>query len=129
MVHIPFCQCFLNMVIKRYLFQIVTLFFAIGCESAEDKIARQATEAAQSSSGIHLIPDGAAVFRKNCVTCHGAKGSLGLNGAKDLTASNLNLDERMTIITEGKKLMTPFGVILSRQEIKAVAEYTLTLKN
>ena len=116
------------MVIKRYFFQIVTLFFAIGCESAEDKIAQRAREAAQNSSDVHFIPDGAAVFRKNCVTCHGAEGNLGLNGAKDLTACTLNLDERMTIVTEGKKLMTPFGTILSRQEIKAVAEYTLTLK-
>lgn len=120
------------MMVKRYLLPAVTLFFtffAMGCESAEEKMARRATEAAQNSSDIHFAPDGAAVFRKNCVTCHGAKGTLGLNGAKDLTVSSLNLDERMTIITEGKKLMTPFGTILSPQEIKAVAEYTLSLKN
>lgn len=116
------------MTIKRYFFQLVTLFFVMGCGSAEDKIAQQAKEAIQNSSDIHYVPDGAAVFRKNCVTCHGSNGNLGLNGAKDLTACTLNLDERMTIITEGKKLMTPFGSILSRQEIQAVAEYTLTLK-
>ncbi len=116
------------MAIKRYFFQMVALFFAVGCESAEDKIAQRAMEAARNSSDIHFVPDGAAVFRKNCVTCHGAQGNLGLNGAKDLTACSLNLEERMTIITNGKKLMTPFGAILSQQEIKAVAEYTLTLK-
>lgn len=74
-----------------------------------------------------LIPDGMAIFRKNCVTCHGTDGKLGLNGAKDLTSSPLTLEERINIVTNGKKLMTPFGKILSPEEIRVVAEYTLTL--
>ena len=72
--------------------------------------------------------DGSSLFRKHCVVCHGADGTLGLNGAKDLTQSVLPVEERINIITNGKKLMTPFGTILSADEIKAVAEYTLTLK-
>ena len=69
-----------------------------------------------------------AVFRKNCITCHGADGKLGLNGAKDLSASAISVEERMEIITNGKKLMTPFKALLSAEEIKAVATYTMTLK-
>ncbi len=119
------------MILKRTYSKSVTFFllvFAIACESAEEKIARQVSEAAQRSGAARYAPDGAAVFRKNCTTCHGSDGALGLNGAKDLRASTLNFDERVTIITEGKKLMTPFGAILSPGEIKAVAEYTLSLK-
>lgn len=96
------------------------------CESAANRIESKPTEA--KSSGGKFTPDGSAVFRKYCVTCHGADGKLGLNGAKDLTQSTLTLDERLNIITHGKKLMTPFGELLSPEEIKAVAEYTLSLK-
>lgn len=71
---------------------------------------------------------GSEIFRKNCVTCHGAAGNLGLNGAYDLTKSILSHEERVAVITNGRKLMTPFGAILSAAEIKSVAEYTETLK-
>ena len=73
--------------------------------------------------------EGKAVFEKNCKLCHGADGRLGLNGAKDLTASLLTLEERIQMIAKGKNLMTPFEKILSPQEIEAVALYTLTLRN
>jgi cytochrome c6 len=104
-----------------------TVFWAQACESAEEKIARRAAEAAQKSSPASA-PDGLAVFRQNCVTCHGTDGTLGLNGAKDLTQSVLPLEERVNIITNGKKLMTPFGAILSPEEIQAVAAYTEALR-
>lgn len=73
-------------------------------------------------------PDGAAVFRRHCVICHGADGTLGLNGAKDLTQSALPLEERIEQITNGKNMMTPFRDVLPPEEIKAVAEYTMRLK-
>lgn len=70
---------------------------------------------------------GAEIFRKNCVLCHGAEGNLGLNGAKDLSKSTLPVPDRIAIITNGKSAMTPFGKLLTPQEIEAVAHYTLTL--
>lgn len=69
-----------------------------------------------------------AVFRQKCVLCHGADGALGLNGAKNLGESTLSLEDRINIITNGKKLMAPFNTVLSPEEIKAAAEYTQTLK-
>ncbi len=69
-----------------------------------------------------------AVFRQNCVTCHGANGQLGLNGAKDLTQSVKTKEERIALITYGKGLMTPFGKMLTPEQIAAAADYTLTLK-
>ena len=74
------------------------------------------------------VSDGPVLFRQYCVTCHGADGTLGLNGAKDLTQSTLSLAERITQSTNGKNMMTPFRDVLSTEEIKAVAEYTLRLK-
>jgi mono/diheme cytochrome c family protein len=96
------------------------------CGSAEEQINRRAA-AAQSPASPAAPPDGMAVFRQYCVTCHGADGKLGLSGAKDLAASTLTLEERLNIIANGKKVMTPFNEILTPEEIKAVAAYTQTL--
>jgi len=101
-----------------FFFTCVALLLALACGTPEAPKKR--------STDTSLVPDGMAVFRQNCVTCHGADGALGLNGAKNLSESILTLEERINIITNGKKLMTPFGTLLSPQEIKAVAEYTQT---
>lgn len=102
------------------------LLFAAACGSSNDDSPTGA--AVGKNMDTKLSPDGMAVFRQKCVTCHGADGALGLNGAKNLGESMLTLDDRINIITNGKKLMTPFGTLLSPEEIKAVAEYTQTFK-
>jgi cytochrome c6 len=71
---------------------------------------------------------GSDVFRNNCVSCHGATGDMGINGAFDLTKSKLSLAEKIAVITNGRKVMTPFKQLLTADEIKSVAEYTETLK-
>jgi len=73
--------------------------------------------------------DGEAIYKKNCTVCHGIDGKLGLNGSKDLTVSQVTEAERIVQITKGKNTMTPFEGILSPEEIKAVAAYTMTLTN
>ena len=88
----------------------------------------ESSHGAAAAKGQAMAPDGMAVFRQRCVTCHGADGTLGLNGAKDLSKSTLTAPERINIITNGKNLMTPFGAILSPEEIQAAAAYTTTLK-
>jgi len=109
----------------------ITSLFVTACESAQDKITRREAAAKQAEGEGERAgsPDGMAVFRRHCVTCHGADGKLGLSGAKDLTQSALSLEERIVQITNGKNLMTPYRDVLSAAEIKAVAEYTLGLKN
>lgn len=99
----------------------------IACSSDADKIADR-TAAAQKAGQNSAGPDGMAVFRQNCVICHGADGRLNLNGAKDLSASVRTREERIEIIAHGKNMMTPFQTILSPAEIAAVADYTLSLK-
>ena len=93
-----------------------------GSSSASDSNSESSTAAAASA------PDGQKIFRTYCITCHGLDGKLALNGAKDLSVSEVPLDERIAQITNGKNLMTPFKGILTEEEIQAVAEYTLTLK-
>ena len=106
---------------------VCALIFA--CSSAEDRMNARAAEAAKKSAEAPtVVVDGGAVYKQYCVLCHGADGKMGTNGAKDLTQSAFSLEERIEMIKNGKGLMTPFKEILSDDEIKAVAEYTFTLK-
>ena len=72
--------------------------------------------------------DAARLYKTNCMICHGLDGKLGINGAKDIPNSPMTLNERIGNITNGAGQMTPFKNILSKEEIEAVAKYTLTLK-
>jgi len=68
------------------------------------------------------------IYNRNCGICHGKDGRKGLAGAKLLPESELNLKERIAIITNGKGQMMPYKNILSEKEIKAIAEYTMTFE-
>lgn len=81
-----------------------------------------------TESGAASNKSGPALFGQHCKICHGSDGRLGLNGAKDLSKSELSLSDRVSIITNGKNLMTPFGKILSTTEIDSLAAFTLRLK-
>jgi cytochrome c6 len=114
-----------------FCFAIICLVCAAQCTSSADDMERRAAAARERGSAATGAPagiDGGAIFRRNCVVCHGADGKLGQNGAKNLTQSTLDVDARVSIITNGKGLMTPFKALLTPEEIKAVAEYTATLK-
>ena len=83
---------------------------------------------ASGAGGDASLVDGAQIFKRYCIVCHGVDGKLGVNGAKDLTVCAKTLDERIVQVTKGKNVMTPFEGILTPDQIKAVASYTLTLK-
>jgi len=72
--------------------------------------------------------DGKKIYKQNCMLCHGADGSLGANGSKDLSQSTLSLDERKAIIKNGKGKMVGLGSLLSEEEIAAVAAFTYQLR-
>jgi cytochrome c6 len=71
---------------------------------------------------------GQAIFQKNCVRCHGANGKRGLNGAHDLTKSNLNEFGRSYLVTNGMGKMPAFGKTLTPEQVQQVVTYSLTLK-
>jgi len=71
---------------------------------------------------------GQAIFQKNCARCHGANGKLGLNGAHDLTKSNLNAFGRTYMVTNGMGKMPAFGKVLTPAQVQQVVAYSLTLK-
>ncbi|MCE2790422.1 MAG: cytochrome c [Saprospiraceae bacterium] len=108
------------------MFRIACLFFIgsamVSCGS-KDQSQKTETPSVETVS-----VDGAKVFKINCALCHGEDGKLGANGSKDLSISELSLDERIAIISKGKNTMIAFEKILTLGEIRAVAEYTMTFK-
>lgn len=72
--------------------------------------------------------EGEMVFNSNCAMCHGRKGDLGMSGAKNLVVSTLSRAEIITMVTNGKGAMMPYGKILSKKQIQAVADHVLTLR-
>lgn len=72
--------------------------------------------------------DGEKIYKTYCVTCHGLAGDMGASGAFNLQTSTLSVEERINVITNGRKAMTPFKDLLTPEKIEAVANYTLTLK-
>ena len=72
--------------------------------------------------------DGEKIYRQYCVTCHGLYGDMGASGAFNLTTTELTMEERINVITNGRNTMTGFKTLLNEAKIKAVAEYTLELK-
>lgn len=99
-----------------YLLSIVCclFFFACGNNSTEKK--------------SEVKSSGESLYENNCTNCHGSDGKLCSLGAKDLSVSTLTKEEIMEIITNGKSTMTPFGNILNKEEISAVADYVQTQK-
>jgi mono/diheme cytochrome c family protein len=72
--------------------------------------------------------DGKKIYKQYCVTCHGLYGDMGASGAANLAVSKLKLNERIEVITKGRKTMASFKALLDKEKIKAVAQYTMTLK-
>ena len=70
---------------------------------------------------------GAQIFNTNCSLCHGRDGKLGLNGAKDLTASELTKAEMLAVVTNGRAAMMPYKNVLSAKEIDAVVDHVRSL--
>jgi len=103
---------------------ILAIVFACGGETGDGKADKPAPKPKPKAIAV----DGKAVYQKTCVVCHGVKGDMGASGAFNLTTSELTLDERIAVITNGRNVMAAYKDLLKEEEIAAVAEYTLTLK-
>ncbi len=93
-------------------------------KKAESTSSTTAADSEVASEG----PDGEKIYKQYCVVCHGIAGDMGASGAFNLTTSELTVEERMTVIANGRNTMTAFSALLDEEKIKAVAEYTLKLK-
>jgi cytochrome c551 len=89
-------------------------------------------ETGTGGSGETTVPavSGAAVFASNCARCHGsdAQGGLGPRLAGVVTKAFPDKRVQIIVVTQGSGGMPAFGGRLSAAEIKAVVDYTRSLK-
>lgn len=104
---------------------MISIAVIIGCQSSGDK-PKKATSKSTEKKVAKV--DGEKIYKMNCVVCHGADGTLGINNAGNIPESKLTKEERIQLVTNGKNTMTAFGTLLKEEQIKAVVDYTLTLK-
>jgi mono/diheme cytochrome c family protein len=114
---------------KKTLYFSLVAAFIIGCGgAATDQVTDNSSDTAAQAIAEAPVEDGEKIYKTYCVTCHGLYGNMGGSGAFDLTQSELSLDERIEVITKGRNVMIAFESLMSEEKIKAVAAYTLTLK-
>lgn len=75
------------------------------------------------------VEKGQKIFKTHCVACHGADGTMGLNGAANLATSTLSKEETIKTITNGRKAMLSFKTILSPSEIESATLYIISFRN
>ncbi len=66
------------------------------------------------------------IYINRCARCHGIDGKKGRKGAKDLTKSTKTLEYRINQLKEGKGKMPSFSDRLTEDQIKEVAQYTMS---
>ena len=109
---------------------IVALVWACGDAGSDKTESTSSGNSTSESTSVAAAdaPDGKKIYKQYCIACHGLYGDMGASGAFNLTTSTLSVEEKVTVITNGRNAMTPFKDLLSEAEIKAVAEYTQELK-
>lgn len=111
---------------KNKVLAVLSLILIIGAYGMAEMSKKQKSKSMETISGSNL--NGQELFNASCISCHGADGKLGLMEASDLSISTMELATKIELIKNGKGAMTPFSGILSEEQIKAVAEYSESLK-
>jgi cytochrome c6 len=71
---------------------------------------------------------GKEIFESKCAKCHGADGTKGKWGAKNLMVSKLSDSDMKAIIISGKRIMPAWGKRLTEDEMLSVIDYVKTLR-
>lgn len=101
-----------NKVLAAFSFFLIIVSFGLAHKSQQAK-----------AGGEIAAVSGKEIYQDKCTLCHGDNGKLGLNGAKDLSATALNHQSIVDIVTHGKNGMVAYQDILSPAQIEAVASY------
>ena len=117
---------------KKVLIFAALVGFTVACGGSEDTTDSSSSSAAENTTASAAEPpapavDGEKIYKQNCIACHGLYGDMGASGAFNLQTSELSVEERINVITNGRNTMAAWGSILNEDQIKAVAEYTITL--
>ena len=72
--------------------------------------------------------DSKKLFKMHCALCHGVKGNMTMLGAKNLTKSNIPLNEAVAQVYFGKGRMKAYKGLIKDADILAVAKYAESLR-
>ena len=92
-----------------------------------DKSDTPSAAAPTASNGA--AANGAAIFSQQCARCHGDKGQGGIGpklAGGAVTRDFPTTDAELVIVKGGEGVMPAFGKQLSRDELKAVVDFTRT---
>lgn len=99
------------------------------CPSGQMRISSSADTVCTHLVNYHPGSDtGRILFESNCSRCHGADGTKGLFGAKNLRKSQLSDSAIIEQIRSGRRIMPPFKKRLRPEEIQQIAIYIKTLR-
>lgn len=113
---------FLNGVFLKAGLALCLLFAAAACGQQE--------KAPDALSGNGEHQEAKALFKQNCVSCHGAdlKGRVGKQSNLEAVGTRLSVEELADVIANGRDLMPAFSGKLSESEIQALAIWLSGLK-
>jgi mono/diheme cytochrome c family protein len=103
------------------IFFIFFLFLS-ACSSNEEKKVKVIRDTPKN------VSIGQSLYMKNCTSCHGCDGTMGASGAKNLQTSKLSIPEIVRQIKEGKNAMPSFDGMITPEEQKEIAKFTLDLQ-
>jgi uncharacterized membrane protein SirB2 len=107
---------------------IFLLLYAYGISETKSPTFKR-TDMSVQYAGLEGEAAAKEIFKVECSKCHGVDGRGVLSGAKDLTVSQLSLDEKMSIINKGKNAMMAYDKVLTPEQVEAVATYAHSLSS
>ena len=113
----------------RYSILAAAFFLCLASCSNDNSHTPSDENKTSALSADERMAEAKELFEGQCKLCHGIDGTLGLNGAKDLSKSNLSKEEKIDVITNGRNAMAAYKNEYSPQEIDMLADYVGTLKN
>ena len=96
---------------------VIIAFFVLGCGETLDE---------EYTSGTPK--KGEQLFLIHCERCHGLDGTKGLNGAKNLMETQMDLMDITQIIKNGKGVMPSFKKTIPPGDLPDVVRYVNELK-
>jgi len=122
---------------KNKMLAVIAFFLLVGAYGMAEvnrvvivKRSKINTEVLTNASdpAYNMEIHGKALFEVQCFLCHGIDGKQRLSGAKDLTITEMTEKEIEAIMRKGKNTMPAWDDSFTDHEIRAIANYVLTLK-
>ncbi len=107
---------------------VVLLFAVYGLAEVKKKQSLKPQKQEMVYNETQTSVHGKQLYEQYCQNCHGADGTAGLSGAKNLQTSTISDQEAKTRIKEGKGNMLSYQKILNDKEIDALITHIKSIR-